>query len=47
MMECPQCAEPIKRKALVCRFCGFKLESFVDRSKSFSSDDPGRTEAAE
>lgn len=46
-VECPQCAETIKRKALVCRFCGFKLEEFVDRPKSFSADDPGRTESAD
>lgn len=46
-LECPQCAELIKRKALVCRFCGFKLDSFVDRTKTFTSEDPGRTEAAD
>lgn len=25
--ECPKCAEAIKAKALVCRFCGFNLET--------------------
>ncbi|WP_425351231.1 zinc ribbon domain-containing protein [Chelatococcus asaccharovorans] len=24
-MECPRCAETIKRAAKICRFCGFEL----------------------
>lgn len=24
--ECPKCAEPIRERAMVCRFCGFDLE---------------------
>lgn len=26
LMECPKCAELIKQKALVCRFCKYELE---------------------
>jgi hypothetical protein len=40
-VECPNCAEHVKKKAAVCRFCGFQFDLYVDRKKPI---DPGITE---
>jgi hypothetical protein len=41
-IDCPNCAERIKKKAMVCRFCGFKLSDFVERKHPL--DNPDETE---
>lgn len=41
-IECPNCAERIKKKANVCRFCNFKIGEFIDRRRGIQ--DPDSTE---
>lgn len=36
-MECPRCAETIKAKAKVCRFCGYELAPMPPRETSTTS----------
>ncbi len=37
--ECPKCAETIKAKAKVCRFCGYNLRAHDDRLVDDGDDD--------